>query len=138
MGMRRSIAILLAWLSLVSSPRADETVTGPAEMRDAATVAIAGGRYRLQGIVPPEDDKSIDAAKQSLADFITGKSVTCVKLSRLGHGYFLATCKRESGEDLALHLLGQGLARVDGDASAEAFKAEDAAKAAHKGVWAGS
>jgi endonuclease YncB( thermonuclease family) len=123
---------------LIAPVSADETVTGPAEMRDAATVAIAGGRYRLQGIVPPEDDKSIDAAKQSLADFITGKSVTCVKLGRLGHGYFLAACKRDSGEDLAIYLLGEGLARADADASADAIKAQDTAQAAHKGIWQGS
>jgi endonuclease YncB( thermonuclease family) len=122
----------------IAPATADDSVTGPAEVRDAAIVSIAGGRFRLQGIVPPEDGASIAAAKQSLGGFIANHTVTCAKIRRLGHGYFLATCKRDSGEDLTLYLLGEGMARADGDASAEAVKAEAAAKAAHKGVWQGS
>ncbi|MGB3900238.1 MAG: thermonuclease family protein [Mesorhizobium sp.] len=141
MKARAALAILLlAGFTLPAS--ADEPASGTATMRDAVTVAMGGARYRLQGINPPKDGVAcgerpcLDAAMDELTRVISGQQITCTKRQRLGHGFFLSTCKLADGTDVGKHLLEQGLATVETDASAAYRTAAEQAQAASKGLWA--
>ncbi|MGE0211915.1 MAG: thermonuclease family protein [Parvibaculaceae bacterium] len=120
---------------------AAETVSGPADVRDEVTVAIGGARYRLQGVEVGGDARcgaSVcgDAAAEALRQWIGAEPLSCDKLSRLGHGFFLARCRTASGEDLGRKLLEEGIARPGEGADAAYIEASDGAKAAHRGQWA--
>lgn len=119
---------------------AAETVSGPADVRDGVTVAIGGARYRLQGVEVDGGRCGAsgcgDAAAEALGQWIGGAPLSCEKLSRLGHGFFLARCRTASGEDLGRKLLEQGFARPGEGADAVYVEASEGAKAAHKGRWA--
>lgn len=136
----RFAVVLLGLLSW--SAGAEEPVTGVASVRDAVTVAIGGARYRLEGIEPPHEaavcgaQPCLDAAMDELAQFVSGHKVACTKARRLGHGFFLASCRLESGVDAAEHLLRQGLAELGADANPTLRAAADEAKVARRGVWA--
>jgi endonuclease YncB( thermonuclease family) len=71
-----------------------------------------------------------------LTRLISGQRVTCTKRQRLGHGFFLSSCKLGDGTDVAKHLLEEGLARAEADASAAYRTAAEQAQAASKGIWA--
>jgi len=137
--MKRCFA-MLACLLTGAPAFADDSLTGAAMMRDAMTIAISGARIRLAAIVPPNEAQMcgnascIEAAKTELAAVIDNHTVTCSKSRRLGHGYFLGTCTAE-GNDLAEHLLLQGLALPDADASEAYRAAAGQAKTGKKGIW---
>jgi endonuclease YncB( thermonuclease family) len=130
---------LLSW-----SAGAEEPVTGVASVRDAVTVAIDGARYRLEGIEPPSEtavcgaQPCLEAAVDELAQVVSGHEVTCTKARRLGHGFFLASCRLESGVDAAEHLLRRGLAELGTDANPALRAAAQEAKGARRGIWAAS
>lgn len=132
--------ILIACFLATAPSFADDSLTGEAKMRDAVTIAISGARVRLEAILPPEEARMcgsmscVEAAKAELATVIKGHTVTCKKSRKLGHGYFLGPCTTD-GADLAEHLLSQGLAHPDADASEAYRSAAEQAKAAKKGVW---
>jgi len=141
MKARAALAILLL-AGFILPASADEPATGTATMRDAVTVAMDGARYRLQGINPPADgvacgeQSCLDAAMNELKHLISGQRITCTKLQRLGHGFFLSRCKLADGTDVAKHLLGEGLAKAEAGASATYRTAAEQAQAASKGIWA--
>ncbi len=141
MRTRALIAVLL--LGAMSWPAgAEDPVSGAASMRDAVTVAISGARFRLEGIDPPAEgavcgaQSCVDAAMKELARFVSGRQVTCTKAQRLGHGFFLSSCRLEDGADAAEHLLNQGLAELGDDAVPALREAAGRAKAAGRGLWA--
>lgn len=141
--MKRLAALTILLLAGITLPAsADEPVSGTATMRDAVTVAMGGARYRLQGINPPAEDVAcgeqscLDAAMNELTRVIAGPRVTCTKRQRLGHGFFLSTCKLADGTDVGRHLLEQGLATVETDASAAYRTVAEQAQAASNGLWA--
>jgi endonuclease YncB( thermonuclease family) len=142
--MRTQLWLAVVLFGPLSWPAgAEEPVTGLASMRDAVTVAIDGARYRLEGIEPPAESAAcgaqpcLDAAMDELARFVSGHEVICTKARRLGHGFFLSSCRLADGEDAAEHLLRQGLAELGADASSAHRAAAEQAKAARRGVWAG-
>jgi endonuclease YncB( thermonuclease family) len=122
----------------------EDVVTGVASVRDPVTVAISGARYRLEAIEPPSEaavcgERSCaDAATEELAQFVSGHEVACTKVRRLGHGFFLASCRIEDDEDAAEHLLRQGLAQPGADASPTLQAAAEEARLAGRGLWAAS
>ena len=138
-GLPLLLGALMAWPAA-----AEEAVTGAAAVRDPVTVAISGARYRLEGIEPPREgavcaaQSCLDAAMAELARFVSGRDVTCTATQRVGHGFFLSSCRLENGSDLAQHLLSRGLAELGAEPSAEQRAAAEKAKAARLGVWAGA
>ncbi len=141
--MKRRAALAILLLAGFTPPAsADEPASGTATMRDAVTVAMGGARYRLQGINPPADgiacgeQSCLDAAMNELTRVISGQRITCTKRQRLGHGFFLSSCKLGDGPDVGKHLLEQGLATAETDASAAYRTAAEQAQAASKGLWA--
>lgn len=137
--MKHGFPLIACFLAATPS-FADDTLTGEAMMRDAVTIAISGARIRLEAIAPPEEARMcgnlpcIELAKSELANLVKGHTVTCKKSRKLGHGYFLGPCSAD-GTDLAHHLLLQGLALPDADASEAYRDAAEQAKAAKKGLW---
>jgi endonuclease YncB( thermonuclease family) len=133
---------LIAYLFTAAPATADEHVKGEALVRDAVTIAVGGGRFRLEAISPPKDGQvcgtasCADSAKIALVAFINGRSIVCAKSRKLGHGFFLGKCAVED-RDLGEYLLTQGLAVPDADASEAYRAAAEQAKAAKKGLWQG-
>jgi endonuclease YncB( thermonuclease family) len=141
--MKSRVRFFLFLLCALSWPAsAEEPVSGAASMRDAVTVAVSGARFRLEGVDPPADgapcgaQSCIDAAMKELASFVSGHRVTCTRTQRLGHGFFLSSCRLEDGTDAAEHLLYQGFAELGAGASAAHLAAAEQAKAAGRGLWA--
>ncbi len=141
--MKRRAALAILLLAGFTPPAsADEPASGTATMRDAVTVAMGGARYRLQGINPPADgiacgeQSCLDVAMNELTRVRSGQRITCTKRQRLGHGFFLSSCKLGDGTDVGKHLLEQGLATAETDASAAYRTAAEQAQAASKGLWA--
>lgn len=133
-------AVAVGMLLLTPPSIAGDEVSGPAKARDAVTLAIDGARYRLSGTDPFKDGKCGEApcaaaAEAALSRLIEGGPVTCLKLHKVGHGFFLARCRTAQGLDLAERLLDEGLADL-GEGTDEAYRsARDRAKAAGKGRW---
>ncbi len=135
-------AVAAGMLVLLSQPViAGEEVSGPAKARDAVTLAIDGARYRLAGVDPFTDGKCGEAtcaaaAEAALSRLVEAGPVTCLKLHKVGHGFFLARCRTSVGVDVAERLLEEGLADLGEGADKTYRSARDRAKAAGKGRWA--
>ena len=128
-------------IALAGTSRADDDhVTGEAQVRDAATIAIAGARFRLDALAAAENQTCggrpcADAAVEVIGPKLAGRPVTCVKERRLGHGYFLARCKLDDGSDLATLVLEEGLALAEPNAPGSYREAAERAKSQGKGLW---
>lgn len=96
-----------------------------AEVVDGRTITVSGGgRVQLAGLAQPGEcwaAAAVDFLKTTLA----GKDLRVVG----------ATVVLPDGVDLALHVVGKGMARAEGAASAALASAQDAAKAAGLGLW---
>jgi len=141
--MRARLPFVVLLLGALSWPAvAEEPVSGVASVRDAVTVAVNGARFRLEGIEPPAEGEvcgaqsCVDAAMEELASFVSDHQVTCTRTQRLGHGFFLSSCRLEDGADAAERLLNQGLAEPGADANPAQRAAAEQAKTAGKGLWA--
>lgn len=142
-----SAAVLTAALAAVS-PAAASPLIGQASVIDGDTIEIHGQRIRLDAIDAPEsrqfckdaagaDYRCGQVASFALADKIGRHVVTCDNHGRDRYGRSLSYCSVE-GADLGAWLVERGLAveyRRYSDGRYQA--AEDRAKAAHAGLWAG-
>ncbi|MCE6999576.1 excalibur calcium-binding domain-containing protein [Saccharothrix sp. S26] len=104
------------------------TTTPPvtvAEVVDGRTITVSGGaRVQLAGLAQPGEcwaAAAVDFLKTTLA----GKELRVVD----------GTVLLPGGVDLAVHVVGKGLARAEGAASTAVISAQDAAKAAGLGLW---
>ena len=140
MKAQAGFTLLVLW-ALSWPVGAEEPASGVASMRDAVTVAISGARFRLEGIDPPAEgavcgaQSCVDSAMEELSRFVSGHQVTCTRARRLGHGFFLSSCRLEDGADAAEHLLKQGLAELGDEANPAHRSAAEQAKAAGRGLW---
>jgi endonuclease YncB( thermonuclease family) len=146
------IETLPSWATKSPQQSAGTTSTGSlsgrASVVDGDTLEIHGARVRLVGIDAPESDQScLDATGQSwrcgqraalvLADRIGAATVTCEGDERDRYGRLLAVC-RARAEDLGAWLVGEGLALAYRRYSMAYVGQEDAARAAGRGIWAGT
>ena len=128
-------------MMLVAEHASAETVTGAAKARDATTIEIAGGRFRLDGIAPPEEGRTCgaepcaDIARDALQELVSKGDIACEKLRKLGHGFFLAHCKDGAGADIAIALIAAGWTAAESGATPAYVEAEAKAKAAGLGMW---
>jgi endonuclease YncB( thermonuclease family) len=124
------------------------SLSGRASVVDGDTLEIHGQRVRLIGIDAFESDQTcLDAAGQSwrcgqraalaLADGIGAATVTCEGDERDRYGRLLAVCQAH-GEDLGAWLVSEGLALAYRRYSTAYIGQENAARAAKRGVWAGT
>lgn len=149
--MIRSIAAMFACALLaLAAPAAADPISGVASVIDGDTIEIHGQRIRLNGIDAPESRQMCEdgASKQyrcgqiaafALDDFLAKRRpVSCIEVDRDRYGRSVAVCTA-GGVDIAEWLVKQGHA-IDytrysgGDYAA----AEAEARAAKRGVWAGT
>ena len=123
-------------------------VAGPATVIDGDSISIAGWPVRLQGIDAPEWEQTCTdasgktwacgrAAARELATLVRGKHLTCKPRDFDQYKRVLAVCSLPDGTDVSGWLVQQGWAVVFGHSSAYAA-AEAEAKAAKRGLWAGT
>ncbi len=143
------LAALIFTLSLLTSPiLAAEPIAGVASVIDADTLEIHGTRIRLIGIDAPEgrqlcqdaagkDYRCGQQAALALADHIGSRTVECRGDDLDRYGRTLAVCWLGS-EDLIGWLVSEGWAVAYRHYSTAYVGQEDAARIAHRGIWAGS
>jgi endonuclease YncB( thermonuclease family) len=113
---------------------------------DGDSLRLNNVELRLKGIDAPEYRQSCkDAqgqdypcgriARRALAELVQEHDVSCAETGKDRYGRSLAICRsREAGQDIAAEMVRQGMAVAYGDFDA----LESQAKAARRGLWAGS
>jgi endonuclease YncB( thermonuclease family) len=123
-------------------------VTGAARVIDGDTFDIGGTRVRLFGVDAPEHDqtcKAGDGAGWACGDWATarvtelygGKLLACQPQDIDRHGRIVARCFA-GGEDIAARLVGEGVIGAYPRYSQDYVALEASAKAAGRGLWAGT
>jgi endonuclease YncB( thermonuclease family) len=123
-------------------------IAGPATVIDGDSLSIAGWRIRLQGIDAPEWHQTCtDAggatwpcgrrAARELGMLIKDASLTCKPSEYDRYDRILAVCTLPEGTELNAWLVRQGWAVAFGQ-SRHIASAEAEAKAAKRGLWAGT
>ncbi|MCC6736532.1 MAG: hypothetical protein IT534_10465 [Bauldia sp.] len=143
--MRR---ILLAFAALlgVALPALAQT-TGLAAALGGDRLDLNGRRFQLAGVDALEPDQScfVDgrpfacgaSAIRALQTLLDGIAVTCAPTGAMAGDFELATCTTAEG-DVAENLMAAGWALADRGQSDAYVAAEDAARAAGIGAWAGA
>jgi endonuclease YncB( thermonuclease family) len=129
------------------SAPASERVTGRAAVVDGDTLRIDGRRVRFDSIDAPESDQTCtdasgrayacgEAATAALRALIDGRRVTCIGPGDDQYGRLIARCDAGDG-DLGEAMVRAGHALAYRRFSGDYIPAEDAARAARAGMWAG-
>lgn len=134
--------ILTLCLALPGTAMAAE-LSGPFEIVDASTIAIAGQEVRLYGIRTPAPDaecafrqKTISCgrvARSALMDLTAGARVRCKPTGEDAEGRATAIC-RANGYDLSEGMVYTGWARAVSDRYLR-FEADSQAR--RRGLWQG-
>lgn len=154
----RSVAILGGLIALwvlvealgLTAPETRSAKGETIAVRDGDTLRIGKDDHRLTGIDAPEykqlckDARGGDwpcgkAAREALAAAVRGHVITCEISARDDYGRAVATCTDERGTDLARTMAASGLVVSDDGWVRGPYADEaDAARAAKRGIWAGS
>ncbi len=121
-------------------------ITGQPRIIDGDTIEVAGQRIRLHGIDAPESRQLCRRdvkhwrcggdATRALAEMIGRRPVNCEELGRDRYKRIVAKCAVE-GVDLGEWMVSQGWAVAYYLYSYEYSRAEQRAKSARRGIWAG-
>ena len=144
--MKRLAALsMIAWLA--APAMAAPSIAGVPWIIDGDTLDIHGTRIRLFGIDAPEREQVCDragrawrcgeSAKRALIRFIGQRAVTCAPRGRDHYGRTVAVCSI-GGADINRWMVAQGRAVAYRHYSDAYDGAEDQARAAHRGIWAGT
>jgi endonuclease YncB( thermonuclease family) len=126
----------------------DAVISGKSWVIDGGTISISSTRIRLEGIDAPETDQTcVDAngknwlcgkiATRELKDYVRGQDLTCKPRAFDRFKRVLAVCFLPDGSDINAWMVQQGWALASG--FARIYESEEAeAKAAKRGIWAGS
>lgn len=145
---RVRIAAASLLLALTCPAHALDPIEGRATVIDGDTVAIRGQRFRLQGVDTPEsaqlcrnaagkDYRCGQTAALALADKIGTATIACAPVTTDRYGRTVAVCSL--GElDLNGWLVEQGYGLAYRKYSTAYVRQEDAARAAGRGLWAGT
>lgn len=144
------VAIVLSTLALSGGgavPAAAESLAGQASVIDGDTIEIHGQRIRLFGIDAVESrQRCIRGGQQwncgkdsafALADRIGRAAIDCRGVERDRYRRLVAVCFK-GAEDLNRWMVEQGWAVAYRRYSLDYVQAEEAAKAAGRGLWSGS
>ena len=125
---------------------AHPAVAGTTRVIDGDTLEWKGERVRLMGFDAPEMKQSCERdgvtwlcgkeARKALAEWIGDQDVKCEGDKRDRYGRLLAHCSVD-GEDIGEWMVSRGLAVAYYQYSYEYQRAEQGAKAAKLGMWAG-
>jgi endonuclease YncB( thermonuclease family) len=130
------------------APADTAPIVGRAWIVDGDSIRIGGVSIRLEGIDAPEWDQTCtdangkawlcgQVATRRLRERTYGQSVACVPRARDRYGRVVATCTLPDGADLDAWLVREGLAIASGYSAL--YRDEEAeAKAAKRGIWAGT
>lgn len=139
--------ILAALAAMVSSAALAADIVGRASVIDGDTIEIHGERVRLHGIDAPEKGQPcFDAAGKpyrcgqiaamALDEFIGASPVQCRERDVDRYGRTVAECSVR-GEDIELWLVRNGHAMAYRRYSSAYIGAEQEARNAKRGIWAG-
>lgn len=145
--IRLLVVLLLFTAAAVVAARLDPLpppLAGMARAGDGDSLTLAGERVRLLGIDAPELDQTCSrddgrpwtcgaAARSRLAALVAAGTTTCVPDGSDRYRRILATCTT-AGKNLGAVMVAEGLAIASSGYQAE----EAAARAAGRGIWAGS
>lgn len=122
-------------------------IYGTAVAGDGDSFRIGEIRYRLFGVDAPEFDQTCSrdgqqwacgrVASEQLSKLITGREVRCVAISTDTYGRVVAKCS-VGGTDINRSMVASGLAVAFRRYSTDYVSAEDAARSARRGLWAGT
>jgi endonuclease YncB( thermonuclease family) len=143
--MKRAIVAVLA---AVISSAASADIIGRAAVIDGDTIEIHGQRIRLHGIDAPEKAQPCfdasgkswrcgPAAANALDEFIGVSPVICRERDTDRYGRVVAACTVR-GEDIGEWLVRSGNAMAYRRYSGDYVPAEQEAKNAKRGIWAGT
>lgn len=134
------------WVESTPAP-----ITGVDSVIDGDTIEIHGQRIRFDGIDAPESRQYCDDAKgfeypcgrrtaEALDKFLAAsRPVQCKFVSWDRYGRYVGNCARADGQDVAAWLVQNGNALDWPKYSSGAYAGQEAeAKAAKRGIWAGS
>lgn len=138
----------LALILLAAPAFAAEPITGRPSVTDGDTLVIRDTRIRLHGIDAPEsaqtcqdkagrDYRCGQAAALALAEHIGEATVTCEPRDTDQYGRTVSVC-RKAAEDLNAWMVMQGHAIAYRRYSTDYVAQEQAARAARRGIWAGT
>ena len=124
-------------------------ITGKARIIDGDTVEVAGTRFRLNGIDAPERGQMCQdilqqpfdcgaSAVRTLVDLTKDQNVTCESVRQDRFRRTIGICRLPSGLELNTEMLRQGQAVAFGRSLRRYRAAEDDARLAHAGLWAGT
>ncbi len=119
-------------------------------VRDGDTITIGTQDYRLHGIDAPEFSQTCTdgagaawdcgkLARTELAGLVRGHTISCEERAKDKYSRIVATCRDETGRDLARTLAERGMAVSFGGFAEGPYASEEAdAKLAKRGLWRGS
>ena len=143
-----AVATLAAAPPACAQPAAERTIRGVARVVDGDTLVVAETRIRLRAVDAPErsqactDERGLrrlagEDARLALTAKIAAQELVCVAREEDRHGRAVATCAL-GAEDLGAWLVRSGYAFAYRSFGSEYVAAEDEARAARRGLWAGN
>lgn len=132
---------------MLALPASAEVVAGRARVVDGDTLALGAVHVRLLGVDAPEAKQICQnaagrgwpcggRATRALQEFTRGAEVRCEGDEHDRYGRLVATCT-VAGRDLGGALVDEGLAFAYRKYSLVYVSAEERARAARRGIWAG-
>lgn len=132
---------------LLAAAAASSPIYGVARAGDGDSLSIGETRIRLHGIDAPEFDQQCERAGSKwacgeeaadrLSRLVTGREVRCDPTGTDQHGRVLARCSVGS-TDVNRTMVATGYAVAFRRYSSEYISAEESAKLAKRGIWAGT
>lgn len=144
--IRRNLFGFFVWLTACTPASAEPPFSGLGQAKDGDSLMVGSREVRLFGIDAPEWDQPCtragkpwacgqDAADQ-LSKLVTGRQVSCVPVNTDEHGRAVARCSVGS-TDVNRAMVSSGYATAYRHYSTDYVSAEESAKAAKRGLWAG-
>lgn len=142
-----AFVILAALIVAKLDERTAQQLAGPFRVSDGDTLALDGGRYRLQGIDAPERMQTCivhetlwrcgEAARTALRSLVAMGDVTCEGNQTDKYGRLLVIC-RAGGHILNAEMVRQGMAIAYPGTDVDYRREEAEARAARRGLWSGT
>lgn len=134
-------------LTACTPASAEPPFSGLGKAKDGDSLMVGNREVRLFGVDAPEWDQPCtragrpwacgqDAADQ-LSKLVTGKQVSCVPVNTDEHGRTVARCS-VGATDVNRAMVSSGYATAYRHYSSDYVSAEESAKAAKRGLWAGT